>query len=73
MCFGSRGNGEDHKVQNVALMQEVMDDVRRHHSDSVLNRRLVTVLRNGNDVRARWQDLRVGDVVKVPPRPVCTT
>lgn len=71
LCFDRRRNEEDHKVLNSALMQEVLDDVRRHRSDSVLNRRLVTVLRNGDDVRARWQDLRVGDVVKVPPRPVC--
>lgn len=42
-----------------------MDDVRRHRSDSVVNHRLVTLLRAGGEVQAHWQDLRVGDIVKV--------
>jgi magnesium-transporting ATPase (P-type) len=45
--------------------QELLDDVRRHKSDSVVNHRLVTVLRASGEVQARWQELRVGDVVKV--------
>ncbi len=47
------------------MAQELVDDVRRHRSDSVVNHRLVTVLRVGGDMQARWQDLRVGDIVKV--------
>ena len=31
----------------------------------MLNHRPVTVLRADGDVQARWQDLRVGDVIKV--------
>ncbi len=50
---------------NLQHAQELVDDVRRHRSDSVLNHRLVTVLRTGGEMQARWQDLRVGDVVKV--------
>lgn len=39
--------------------------MRRHRSDSVVNHRLVTVVRAGGEVQARWQELRIGDVVKV--------
>ena len=31
----------------------------------MVNHRLVTVLRASGEVQARWQELRVGDVVKV--------
>jgi hypothetical protein len=48
-----------------AGIQELLDDVRRHKSDSVVNHRLVTVLRASGEVQARWQDLRVGDIIKV--------
>ena len=49
----------------LSCTQELLDDVRRHRSDSVVNHRLVTVLRASGEVQARWQELRVGDVVKV--------
>jgi magnesium-transporting ATPase (P-type) len=56
-----------HLVRCPAVLsaQELLDDVRRHRSDSVVNHRLVTVLRASGEVQARWQELRVGDVVKV--------
>lgn len=50
---------------HLPVAQELLDDVRRHRSDSVVNHRLVTMLRASCEVQARWQELRIGDVVKV--------
>eukprot|EP00835_Amoeboradix_gromovi_P003661 NODE_251_length_12882_cov_0.075334.p1 type:complete len:1159 gc:universal NODE_251_length_12882_cov_0.075334:2349-5825(+) len=49
----------------IAAIKEVIEDSKRHKSDSEVNKRMVQVLVDGKFVEKKWLDLIVGDVVKI--------
>ncbi|XP_060784080.1 probable phospholipid-transporting ATPase IA isoform X1 [Neoarius graeffei] len=49
----------------VAAVKEVIEDLKRHKADSVVNKKETHVLRNGAWEIVHWEKVVVGDVVKV--------
>ncbi|KAK0152284.1 Phospholipid-transporting ATPase IA [Merluccius polli] len=49
----------------VAAVKEIIEDVKRHKADHVVNRKETKVLRNGMWETVEWAKVEVGDVVKV--------
>ena len=49
----------------VSAVREIVEDVGRYRADKVTNLSKVQVLRNGRLVWIDWQDIVVGDIVKV--------
>ncbi|KAL5287332.1 ATP8A1 family protein [Megaselia abdita] len=52
-------------ILTVSAIKEIVEDVKRHRADNEINHRQVDVLRNGNWESIRWQELVVGDIVKI--------
>ena len=57
-------------VLGVTMVIDISDDVKRHHSDAVINSRPSLVLGPAdfldvNDLEKEWRELRVGDIVRV--------
>ena len=50
----------------VSAIKEIIEDFKRHRADDVINHRLVETMRDGNWMDVKWQQLCVGDIVKVP-------
>ncbi|KAM4625451.1 phospholipid-transporting ATPase IA-like [Polymixia lowei] len=48
----------------VAAIKEIIEDLKRHKADSVVNRKETRVLRNGMWERVDWAKVMVGDVVR---------
>jgi len=49
----------------VAGVKEVIEDYKRHMDDRALNSKKAKVHRNGNYIEIKWDEIRVGDIVKV--------
>ncbi|XP_076877505.1 putative phospholipid-transporting ATPase IA isoform X4 [Brachyhypopomus gauderio] len=49
----------------VAAVKEVIEDLKRHKADSVVNKKETQVLRNGAWEIVHWEKVEVGDVVKL--------
>ncbi|XP_060740614.1 probable phospholipid-transporting ATPase IA isoform X2 [Tachysurus vachellii] len=49
----------------VAAVKEVIEDLKRHKADSVVNKKETQVLRNGAWEIVHWEKVEVGDIVKV--------
>ncbi|KAJ8407670.1 hypothetical protein AAFF_G00275270 [Aldrovandia affinis] len=48
----------------VAAVKEVIEDLKRHNADSVVNRKETQVLRNGAWEIVHWEKVAVGEIVK---------
>lgn len=48
-----------------AAIKEIIEDVKRHFQDGAVNNRRVLVYRHGNWLYTSWQNVKVGDIVKV--------
>uniref|UniRef100_A0A182T4T8 Uncharacterized protein n=1 Tax=Anopheles maculatus TaxID=74869 RepID=A0A182T4T8_9DIPT len=49
----------------VSAIKEIIEDIKRHRADDEINHRLIEVLQNGQWHTIKWQELSVGDIVKV--------
>ncbi|XP_066504918.1 probable phospholipid-transporting ATPase IA isoform X3 [Hoplias malabaricus] len=49
----------------VAAVKEVIEDLKRHKADSVVNKKETQVLRNGAWEIVHWEKVVVGDIVKI--------
>ena len=49
----------------LSAAKDLFEDYKRHHSDDEENNRKTKVYKNGQFVETRWQDLIVGDIIKV--------
>jgi phospholipid-transporting ATPase len=49
----------------VSAIKEVVEDVKRHNSDTELNRSKAEVLQGGDFVEKKWYQIRVGDIIRV--------
>ncbi|XP_040903866.1 probable phospholipid-transporting ATPase IA isoform X2 [Toxotes jaculatrix] len=49
----------------VAAVKEVIEDLKRHNADSVVNKKECQVLRNGAWEIVHWEKVEVGDIIKV--------
>ncbi|XP_055915903.1 probable phospholipid-transporting ATPase IA isoform X3 [Eupeodes corollae] len=49
----------------VSAIKEIIEDFKRHRADNEINHRLVETLREGTWNLVRWQELCVGDIVKI--------
>ena len=49
----------------VSAIKEIVEDIKRHRADDEINHRLIEVLQNGQWHTIKWQELSVGDIVKV--------
>ncbi|CAI5652704.1 unnamed protein product [Oreochromis niloticus] len=49
----------------VAAVKEIIEDLKRHNADSVVNKKECQVLRNGAWEIVHWEKVEVGDIIKV--------
>ncbi|XP_071314424.1 probable phospholipid-transporting ATPase IA isoform X7 [Trachinotus anak] len=49
----------------VAAVKEIIEDLKRHNADSVVNKKECQVLRNGAWEIVHWEKVEVGDVIRV--------
>ncbi|XP_039504531.1 probable phospholipid-transporting ATPase IA isoform X2 [Pimephales promelas] len=49
----------------VAAVKEIIEDLKRHKADNVVNKKETQVLRNGAWEIVHWEKVMVGDIVKV--------
>ncbi|XP_073778315.1 phospholipid-transporting ATPase IA isoform X5 [Danio rerio] len=49
----------------VAAVKEIIEDLKRHNADNVVNKKETQVLRNGAWEIVHWEKVVVGDIVKV--------
>jgi len=52
-------------VLSVSAVKDAFEDWRRHRADHVVNASVTNVVREGNVVATRWDQVHVGDVVKL--------
>lgn len=52
-------------VLSVTAAKDAVDDIQRHRSDSQVNNRKSLVLRGGKLVEEKWQNVKVGDVIRM--------
>ncbi|XP_036406934.1 probable phospholipid-transporting ATPase IA isoform X4 [Megalops cyprinoides] len=52
----------------VAAVKEVIEDLKRHNADNVVNKKKTQVLRNGAWEIVHWEKVEVGDVVRINGR-----
>jgi len=52
-------------VLMVTAVKEIFEDYKRHKSDNEVNNRRVQVIENGNINVKIWNDIKVGDIVRV--------
>jgi Cation transport ATPase len=57
----------------VSMLKDIVEDYKRHLSDSEENNRKTRVLRNGQFVDCKWRDLRVGNIILVRVIFACVT
>ncbi|XP_037914217.1 probable phospholipid-transporting ATPase IA isoform X4 [Hermetia illucens] len=53
-------------ILSVSAIKEIVEDIKRHRADDEINHREVDVLKDGVWSSVKWQQLSVGDIVKVP-------
>eukprot|EP00027_Filamoeba_sp_ATCC50430_P017093 CAMPEP_0168565858 /NCGR_PEP_ID=MMETSP0413-20121227/14088_1 /TAXON_ID=136452 /ORGANISM="Filamoeba nolandi, Strain NC-AS-23-1" /LENGTH=1122 /DNA_ID=CAMNT_0008597795 /DNA_START=123 /DNA_END=3488 /DNA_ORIENTATION=+ len=49
-------------------LKEAFEDIKRHRQDNEINSRKVSVLRGNDWVDTRWEDVLVGDILKIENR-----
>ncbi|XP_028815912.1 probable phospholipid-transporting ATPase IA isoform X2 [Denticeps clupeoides] len=49
----------------VAAVKEIIEDLKRHNADSVVNKKETQVLRNGAWEIVHWEKVAVGEIVKI--------
>lgn len=49
----------------VSAIKEAIEDVKRHNSDTELNRSKAEILQGGDWVLKKWYQIRVGDIIRV--------
>ena len=49
----------------VSAIKEAIEDVKRHNSDQDLNRSKAEILQGGDFIEKKWNQIRVGDIVRV--------
>ncbi|XP_041799471.1 probable phospholipid-transporting ATPase IA isoform X7 [Chelmon rostratus] len=49
----------------VAAVKEIIEDLKRHNADSVVNKKECQVLRNGAWEIVHWEKVEVGDIIRV--------
>ncbi|XP_014253850.1 probable phospholipid-transporting ATPase IA isoform X3 [Cimex lectularius] len=49
----------------VSALKEIIEDYKRHKADDETNNRLVEVLIDGKWVKVQWQNVEVGNIIKV--------
>lgn len=49
----------------VTMLKDIVEDYARHKSDKEENNKPVKVFKDGQFVAAKWQDIRVGNIVRV--------
>ncbi|KAJ6647684.1 Phospholipid-transporting ATPase IA [Pseudolycoriella hygida] len=52
-------------ILSVSAIKEIVEDVKRHRADDDVNHREVDVIKDGQWQGVKWQDLSVGDIVKI--------
>ncbi|XP_061107589.1 probable phospholipid-transporting ATPase IA isoform X2 [Conger conger] len=52
----------------VAAVKEIIEDLKRHSADSVVNKKKTQVFRNGAWKTVHWQKVEVGDIIRVNGR-----
>ncbi|XP_035282021.1 probable phospholipid-transporting ATPase IA isoform X1 [Anguilla anguilla] len=52
----------------VAAVKEVIEDLKRHKADNVVNKKKTQVLRNGSWKIVHWEKVEVGDIIRVNGR-----
>jgi phospholipid-translocating P-type ATPase (flippase) len=55
-------------VLSVGLLREAVEDRKRKRSDMFINHKQVVVLRNREERCIRWEQIKVGDIIKVVER-----
>ncbi len=49
----------------VSALKDIAEDLKRHTSDDEENNRTTLVAENGEFVRKKWHEIRVGDICKI--------
>ena len=49
----------------ISMVKDLFEDLKRHNSDKEENMKEVLLLENETFVRAEWQELRCGNIIKV--------
>ncbi|XP_055314089.1 probable phospholipid-transporting ATPase IA isoform X6 [Sitodiplosis mosellana] len=52
-------------ILTVSAIKEIVEDFKRHRADDDINHRDVETVRNGQWVAIKWQNLVVGDIVRI--------
>lgn len=52
-------------VVGITMVKEALEDIKRHKSDNEVNHRKVQKLKNGEIESINWEDVRVGDTLKL--------
>ncbi|XP_055352737.1 phospholipid-transporting ATPase ID-like [Paramacrobiotus metropolitanus] len=52
-------------VLGLTALKDAMDDIQRHRSDNLVNGRQAFLLRNGNLIAERWDQIVVGDIIRM--------
>ncbi|XP_035827119.1 probable phospholipid-transporting ATPase IA isoform X2 [Aplysia californica] len=52
-------------ILTVSAIKEIVEDIKRHTADGKVNRRKVQVHRDGRWMEIMWQEVVVGDIVKI--------
>jgi phospholipid-transporting ATPase len=52
-------------VITISAIKDIVEDYKRHKSDSEENNKKTLVYRHGKFEACKWRDVRVGDVLKV--------
>ncbi|XP_066274027.1 phospholipid-transporting ATPase ID-like [Branchiostoma lanceolatum] len=52
-------------VLSITALKDLVDDVRRHQSDNLVNNRKSQVLRNGRLTEENWMNVQVGDIIRM--------
>ncbi|KAH8300651.1 hypothetical protein KR018_001323 [Drosophila ironensis] len=52
-------------ILSVSAIKEIIEDIKRHRADNEINHRLIERLENGSWNIVRWEELTVGDIIKV--------
>ncbi|TMW45206.1 hypothetical protein DOY81_009713 [Sarcophaga bullata] len=53
-------------ILSVSGIKEIVEDYKRHRADNEINHRNVEKLKDGAWTTVRWEELSVGDIVKIP-------
>ncbi|VDM93284.1 unnamed protein product, partial [Litomosoides sigmodontis] len=52
-------------VLTFSAAKDAYDDIERHRSDNQVNNRISQVVRNGQLIKEKWMDVKVGDVIRM--------